>query len=89
MNYGFFFKGQPRNWYVIPFVAGLILALFAILIVIFPALLAYLVAIPLFLIGLALMLIGLDLWRGMHYWRNRLQATLRRRNWSRRDTDSE
>lgn len=67
------FKGQPRRWYMAPFILGLILILAALLILKWPIILQLLVAIPLLLAGIGFTLIGLDLWRGAGNWRTRVR----------------
>jgi hypothetical protein len=74
MNPEYPFKGRPRRWYAIPFVAGIFLIVVSILIVAIPILLRILVALPLALVGLGLALMGLDLWHGVRDWRGRVRS---------------
>jgi hypothetical protein len=55
---------QPRRWFMIPLMLGILLIILSILFWVFPRLLLFLLVLPIFIAGIILLMVGLDLW---HY----------------------
>lgn len=65
------FQGNPRRWFVVPFILGIMMMAFAVLGWVYPRLVLFLLLFPLFMMGLGLVLFGLDLWKGVPNWKKR------------------